>query len=482
MADEQTTVPPAAGGGIAAELAAAGFADAKEAGRGASGVVYRCNQTALGRNVAVKVLGSELDEANRERFLREGYAMGRLSGHPNIVNILQVGVTSNGRPYIVMPFHSADSLAQRLQRSGPLAWPETLRIGVKLCGALETAHKAGTLHRDIKPGNVLTTDYGEPQLTDFGIARIDGGFKTVTGFFSGTIAFTAPEVLSGEQPTVTADIYSVGATLYALIAGTAAHDNSTGEQLIAQYMRIVSSPIPDMRLRGIPADVCTAIERSMSLDPSKRFASASELGRELQSIQRRNGLPPDNMALASPGGEDSEGVPTTGFNLPGMSKRLAGPSKDSASTAPFSSPRGNSPMSGPQSNPSSHQNNPSGPPINPSSHQNNPSGPPNPSSHQSNPQPWHAPQTSVPPFEHGEPTSWFQAPQQASGSMASQPVAPWMSPPQQPPPQQPPGPEAAAKPTNRQRMWVIGAAAGLALLLVIGLVVFFKSGDDKNQQ
>ncbi len=372
MADEQTTVPPTAGGGIAAELAAAGFTDAKEAGRGASGVVYRCNQTSLGRIVAVKVLGSELDEANRERFLREGYAMGRLSGHPNIVNILQVGVTSNGRPYIVMPFHSADSLAQRLQRSGPLSWPETLRIGVKLCGALETAHKAGTLHRDIKPGNVLTTDYGEPQLTDFGIARIDGGFKTVTGFFSGTIAFTAPEVLSGEQPTVTADIYSVGATLYALIAGTAAHDNSTGEQLIAQYMRIVSSPIPDMRLKGIPADVCTAIERSMSLDPSKRFSSAAELGRELQSIQRRNGLPPDNMALASPGGEDSEGIPTTGFNLSGMSNRLAGPPKDSASTAPFSAPsRGASPVSDRPSGPPPVSDRPSGPPQS-----GPPSGPP----------------------------------------------------------------------------------------------------------
>src|ERR1700739_1912498 len=91
---------------ILEELAEAGFADGREIGRGASGVVYRCYQTTLGRTVAIKVLASDLDEMNRERFMREGYAMGGLSGHPNIVNILQVGVISGNRPYIVMPYHA----------------------------------------------------------------------------------------------------------------------------------------------------------------------------------------------------------------------------------------------------------------------------------------------------------------------------------------------------------------------------------------
>ena len=125
--------------------------------------------------------------------------MGGLSGHPNIVNILQVGVTESSRPYIVMPYHAAGSLAQRVRREGRIAWPEALRIGVKLCGALETAHRTGTLHRDIKPANVLVNDYGEPQLSDFGTARIAGGYKTVTGFFTGTISYTAPEVLDRES-------------------------------------------------------------------------------------------------------------------------------------------------------------------------------------------------------------------------------------------------------------------------------------------
>ena len=288
---------------MAAELAAAGFTDAVEVGRGGGGVVYRCYQKSLGRSVAIKVLASDLDEDDRERFLREGYAMGALSGHPNIANILQVGVTESNRPFIVMPYHTMGSLADRVRREGRIAWPDALRIGVKLCGALETAHRTGTLHRDIKPANVLVNDYGEPQLSDFGTARIAGGYKTVTGFFTGTLSYTAPEVLAGNSPTVAADVYSLGATIYALIAGSPPHERKADEDLIAHYLRITSTPVPDLRPQGIPADVCAAIEKALSREPADRHASAEEFGRELQLAQRHNGLTPDPMALSEPAGQ-----------------------------------------------------------------------------------------------------------------------------------------------------------------------------------
>jgi len=303
--------------GIASELAAAGFEDAVEIGRGGGGVVYRCHQKSLARSVAIKVLASDLDEDDRERFLREGYAMGGLSGHPNIVNILQVGVTENNRPFIVMPYHAAGSLAQRLQREGRIAWPEALRIGVKLCGALETAHRTGTLHRDIKPANVLFNDYGEPQMSDFGTARIAGGYKTMTGFFTGTLSYTAPEVLEGNPPTVAADVYSLGASIYALIAGNPPHERKTGEDLIAHYLRITSTPVPDLRPAGIPADVCAAIEKAMSREPGARQASAAEFGRELQLAQRHNGLTADPMALSEPGGQPEQTGGTQAIPLSG---------------------------------------------------------------------------------------------------------------------------------------------------------------------
>ena len=169
-------------------------------------------QEALNRTVAVKLLHTDLDTVSRERFFREGRAMGGLSGHPNVVDVLQVGVTHSGRPYIVMPFQSLDSLAVRVRREGPIAWEEATRMGVRLAGALECAHRVGTLHRDIKPANILLSDYGEAQLTDFGIARIEGGFETATGAFTGSLSYSAPEVLNGRPAQRRqSDIYGLAA-------------------------------------------------------------------------------------------------------------------------------------------------------------------------------------------------------------------------------------------------------------------------------
>src|SRR5574340_1520761 len=179
--------------GLMAELGAAGLEHAEEIGRGGFGVVYRCQQRSLDRTVAVKVLTSDLDEENLERFLREQRAMGRLSGHPNIVNVLQVGMTASGRPFIVMQYCPHGSLEELVRKRGPLDLTPAFGFGIKVAGALETAHRVGILHRDVKPGNILLSEYREPQLTDFGIARIAGGFETRAGFVAGTPAFTAPE-------------------------------------------------------------------------------------------------------------------------------------------------------------------------------------------------------------------------------------------------------------------------------------------------
>ena len=121
---------------LMAELRAAGFDDAREIGRGGFGVVFRCRQRSLDRDVAVKVLTSSVDPDNLQRFFREQRAMGRL-GHPNIVHILQVGTTESGSSYLVMPYCSQHSVDTRIRRDGPLAWAEALRLGVKMCGALE---------------------------------------------------------------------------------------------------------------------------------------------------------------------------------------------------------------------------------------------------------------------------------------------------------------------------------------------------------
>jgi DNA-binding NarL/FixJ family response regulator len=289
--------------GIAAELAAAGFDGAHEVGLGGFGAVYRCQQHSLDRTVAIKVLTTDLDADNLERFLREQRVMGKLSGHPNIVNIFQVGATESARPYIVMQYHPRGSLYARIHRAGPPSWEETVHIGVKMAGALETAHRLDTLHRDVKPANILLTEYGEPQLTDFGIARIKGGFETATGVVTASPAFTAPEVLDGQTPTPASDVYSLGATLFCAVSGHAAFERRSGEQVIAQFLRITTEPA-DFRGVRVPDDVRAAIEHAMAPTPDDRPATAAELGDELRNTQRRNGLAVDDMSVpADTGGE-----------------------------------------------------------------------------------------------------------------------------------------------------------------------------------
>lgn len=289
-------------GAVTAELAAAGFEDAVEIGRGGFGIVYRCTQASLERSVAVKVLTADLDEENRERFMREQRAAGRLTGHPNIVNILHADVTGNGRPFIVMPYCTRGSVDARIRRHGPLLLADVLRLGAKIAGALDAAHKVGILHRDIKPANILLTDYGESALTDFGIAPITGGFETTTGVVTGSPAFIAPEVVAGSPPSTSADVYGLGATLFAALTGHAAFERRSGEQLMAHFVRITSEPVPDPREHGVPEDVSAIIEQTMASDPETR-PSASELREQLREAQLRHGFAVDEIALhtAEPG-------------------------------------------------------------------------------------------------------------------------------------------------------------------------------------
>lgn len=284
-------------GVLADELRAVGLHGAQPIGSGGFGIVFRCHQPALDRTVAVKVLTAGHDSDNRHRFLREQQAMGRLSGHPHIVNVFQVGALDSGYPYIMMQYHPRGSLDARIRDHQPLSWAEALRLGVKMASALETAHRAGTLHRDVKPGNILLTEYGDPQLTDFGIARITGGFETTTGVITGSPAYTAPEVLHGAPPTPASDVYGLGATLFCALTGHAAFERLEGEQIVAQFVRITTDPLPDLRGSDIPDDVCDCIEHAMTNDAAMRPDSAAAFGELLRQVQHRHGLPVDDLAL-----------------------------------------------------------------------------------------------------------------------------------------------------------------------------------------
>ncbi|MFQ6398022.1 protein kinase domain-containing protein [Nocardia sp. KC 131] len=301
---------------IPAELARLGFAAAAEVGRGGFGVVYRCAQPSLDRVIAIKVLTGDADDEDRARFLREQQAMGRVSGHPNIVDVYQAGTTTSDRLFIVMPFYPT-SLDTRLRTGGPITVSEAMHIGVRLAGALQTAHEAGIVHRDVKPGNVLLSEFGEPLLTDFGIARIPGGFHTTSGVLTGTPAFTAPELINGSPPSVASDVYALAATLFCLITGHAAFERHTGERLVTQFVRITSTSLPDLHENGIPDIVSAAIEHAMAHDPDLRPATAAEFGDLLRAAEKALDLPVDEMALVthSPRRTDRPPAPKTAAAL-----------------------------------------------------------------------------------------------------------------------------------------------------------------------
>ncbi|MET0234892.1 MAG: serine/threonine-protein kinase [Kibdelosporangium sp.] len=249
-------------------------------GSGGFGVVYRARQPQLDRDVAVKLDNRILPGEERAKFLREARAAARLSGHPNVVNIYDAGITPDGRPYIVMELCPGGSLLDVLQEEGPLPPERVLDIGLRLADALGFAHEAGVLHRDIKPANVLVDAFGAVKLADFGLAAIldAPGESTITmGALSPSYA--APEVFAWGAPSPAADVYSLAATLYTLATGHLPRDipwpPDSLDQLASAF-RVQVKPIP-----GVPPQVNAALARALAVDTSQRTPSPRLLADEL---------------------------------------------------------------------------------------------------------------------------------------------------------------------------------------------------------
>lgn len=280
-----------------------GLEEPTEIGRGGFAVVYRMVQPAFGRAVAVKVLAGILDETALARFQRECEAVGSLSGHPHIVQVYDTGRTSDGRPYIVMEMLDAGSLADRLQTQ-TLAAAAAADVGVKLAGALESAHVKGVLHRDIKPENVLVSRYGEPKLADFGIARIGAGKITESGIVTASLQHAPPEVLDGASPSAPSDVYSLGSTLYTLVAGRAPFEDPTDRSSQQMLHRIVTQPPP--RPRNLPDPLWELVEGCLAKDPTGRPQTALAVGMALKDAQRAMRVRPTRLVIEGMEDPDDE--------------------------------------------------------------------------------------------------------------------------------------------------------------------------------
>ncbi len=275
-----------------------GFSFVHVLGSGGFADVFLYEQNMPRRQVAVKVMLSEVvDEQVRQMFRAEANLMAQLSSHPAILTVYEAGVSGDGRPYLVMEV-CAPTIAERYRRDRiPVA--EVLRTGVRVASAVETAHRAGVLHRDIKPSNILTTAYGHPVLADFGIASTLQSVQTddTVGL---SVPWSAPEVLLDETPgTVASEVWSLGATVYSLLAGRSPFEDPGGSNSSADLMARIARGRPRPIDRDdVPASLEQLVRRAMSRRPDQRPASALEFARELQAVEAELGLPQTQVEVA----------------------------------------------------------------------------------------------------------------------------------------------------------------------------------------
>jgi len=263
-------------------------------GDGGTSTVYSADDLRLGVRCAVKVLksGPDFEGSLRARLISEAETMSSLS-HPNILRIYAAG--SGEADWIAMEIAEAGSVADRIRESGPCSPRRAVQITLQLLAALQVAHQAGIVHRDVKPDNLLLLPDGSVKLADFGIALLEDNTRlTRAGFAMGSVAYMAPEQrIDAHGVGPTADLYASGATLYNLL---------TGATPVDLFLAPPSSP----RFASIPEGLVELLRRATHADPSRRFPTASEMSEALERCLPNMG---DEVLVASPD-EPVEYVPT----------------------------------------------------------------------------------------------------------------------------------------------------------------------------
>jgi serine/threonine protein kinase/dipeptidyl aminopeptidase/acylaminoacyl peptidase len=272
------------------------------------GIVYRAEDTRLGRTVALKFLPPELirDPVAKARFLQEARTASALD-HTNICTIYDVGETEDGRLYLSMPCYDGETLRDRLMR-GALDLDEAVDVAWQVGRGLSKAHRQGIVHRDVKPANLMLTADGVVKILDFGIAKLAGAAGiTRTGLPLGTPAYMAPEQMQGEEVDARTDLWALGVVLYEMLAGRRPFPGD--HEVVVRHGVLTVDPEPLSRLRAdVPRELERIVSRLLAKDPQERYRTVDEMLAELRPL------------VTSPSGTRATAMPTA--VLPG--RRWAG--------------------------------------------------------------------------------------------------------------------------------------------------------------
>lgn len=277
-----------------------GYTFVRPLGSGGFADVFLYEQDMPRRVVAVKVLAADaINPEVRRLFNAEADRMAQLSAHPSILTIYQASISSDGRPYLATEF-CPESFGDRYKQA-PIALPVVLDTGIRMAAALETAHRAGVLHRDIKPSNILVTQLGQPVLSDFGIATSLAAAEESDEVIAMSIPWSSPEVVAESTTgSIASEVWSLGATLYTLLAGRSPFASSEREKNTRELMRarVIRARYTPLRRADVPGQVEQLLARTMAKDPAQRPQSMLALAEELRWIQQQLGLPQTSIDVA----------------------------------------------------------------------------------------------------------------------------------------------------------------------------------------